>query len=143
MDGTEGVFSQLSNRFARYQRPEDYIDAGHCDECREHFEELANVLVTDLSKEHVGDGAWDPTCFLTPPAFRYYFPGLARIAEQDRDWLEMLLPRLTIHYVDDFDPGDRELVRRLLEHWWEDEATSEWLRLAIESVLQQYARSRG
>jgi hypothetical protein len=128
----------VDQHFARYERPNEYIDATHCCECAEHYEELRDVTVGQLTKEHVGDGAWDPTCFLTTEGFRYYFPALVRIASADRDWIEMLAPRLVRHYADCFSTEDRRLVRLLLEAWWADEATPEWTRLAIERALDHY-----
>lgn len=129
----DDVLDEVRAHFGRYSRPDDFIDAAHCCECAEHYAELADVTVDDLAKEHVGDGAWDPTCFLTSEGFRYYFPGLARIATEDRDWLEMLLPRLSGHYVECFSAEDLALVQRLLDEWWLDEGTSEWTRDAISN----------
>ena len=121
-----------------YEHPIDFINASHCCECAEHFEELRGVSVDELRKEHVGDGAWDPTCFLTPGGFRYYLPGMCRIATEDRQWLEMLAPRLSLWYVDSLDAADREVVKTLLEAWRLDGATPEGPRLAVERALDHY-----
>jgi hypothetical protein len=139
---TRPILHEIAHHFARYTRPDDYIDRTHCCECAEHYAELLDVTVDDLRKEHVGDGAWDPTCFLTPGAFRYYFPAMARIADEDRGWIEMLAPRLSLWYVDSFDDSDRDLVRRLLEEWWGDPQTPEWTRLAVERALDHYPDRR-
>jgi hypothetical protein len=138
MADPDRLLEEVRVHFAQYPRPDGYINAGHCCECAEHYAELLDVPVDALAKEHVGDGAWDPTCFLTPEGFRYYFPALARIAEADRDWLEILTPRLSLWYVDAFTPDDRAFVRRLLEHWWLDDDTAEWTRLAVERALDHY-----
>ncbi len=134
----ESLLEEILLHFARYERPADYIDAAHCDECAEHYEQLLHVPVGALTKEDVGDGGWDPTAVLTTEGFRYYFPALARIATADRDWIESVAPRLSLWYVDCFDTADRELVRRLLEAWWLDEETPEWTRLAVERALDNY-----
>jgi hypothetical protein len=136
-DGTD-LLAQVREHFAQYARPDDHIDRSHCCECAEHYAELLDVPVDALAKDHVGDGAWDPTCFLTADAFRYYFPGMARIAESDRWWLEILAPRLSLWYVDTFSPADRALVKRLLEHWWADEDTPDSVRLGLERALDHY-----
>jgi len=132
------ALARLADRFSKYERPLDFINASHCCECAEHFAALLDVPVGQLRQEHVGDGAWDPTCFLTPDAFRYYLPGMCRIATADRYWLEMLAPRLSLWYVDSLDATDRVALKKLLEAWWLDEATPEGPRLAVERALDHY-----
>jgi hypothetical protein len=138
MPGSEEILDEIRTHFARYERPKDYIDRAHCCECEEHYLELLDVPVDALTKDHVGDGAWDPTCFLTSEGFRYYFPGIAGIADEDRYWIDILAPRLSLWYVDCFNDEDRDLVRRLLEHWSLDGQTPDWPRLALERALDHY-----
>ncbi len=138
MPGSTDILDEIRIHFARYSRPDDYIDRAHCCECEEHYLELLDVPVDALSKEHVGDGAWDPTCFLTSDGFRYYFPGMARIADADRFWIDIFASRLALWYVDSFSAEDRVLVRRLLEHWWLDDGTPDWERLALQRALDHY-----
>jgi hypothetical protein len=138
MASNDELLARIAEHFARYARPDDYIDRGHCCECAEHYDELLDVPVEALAKDHVGDGAWDPTCFLTAGAFRYYFPGMARVADEDRWWLEILGPRLSLWYVDAFSAEDRVLVKEILEAWWADDATPDGPRLAVERALDHY-----
>jgi hypothetical protein len=138
MTELESLTRQIEERFAAYPRPVDYIDQDHCDECAEHYQTLLDVAPADLTKDHVGDGAWDPSCFLTADAFRHYFPGLARIAVADRGWLAMLAPRFGLWYVDSFDTGDRRLTRRWLEALWLDPGTDERQREDIELALSYF-----
>lgn len=138
MASSAELLQLIAEHFAQYARPDGYINAAHCCECAEHYGELLDVPVEALAKEHVGDGAWDPTCMLTADAFRYYFPGMARIADEDRWWIEILAPRLSLWYIDSFSPADRALVKELLECWWADQATPDGPRLAVERALDHY-----
>ena len=138
MTELESLARQIEVRFAAYRRPENYINRDHCDECAEHYETLQDVSALELNKEHVGDGAWDPSCFLTADAFRHYFPGLIRIAMDDREWLSMLAPRFGLWYVDSFDSRDRQLARQWLEALWLDTDTDESQRVDIELALSYF-----
>lgn len=138
MPDLESLARQIEERFAAYPRPADYIDRDHCDECAEHYETLLHLPPAELTKDHVGDGAWDPTCFLTADGFRHYLPGMLRIALADRDWLAMLAPRFGLWYVDSFDAGDRQLVRQWLEALWLDPGTSDAQRGDVELALSYF-----
>jgi hypothetical protein len=137
------ILAAVVRHFGQYQRPEDFIDRGHCCECDEHYNELLGVPVDALTHEHTGDGAWDPTAFLTPDAFKYYFAGLARIADGDRHaWLDQFLMRFAVHFTDSFSPEDWAITEQLLEYWWLDESLSEFQRDGLERALDVCRRGR-
>lgn len=138
MSNLESLARQIEERFATYARPDDFINRNHCDECAEHFETILDVSPAELTKDHVGDGAWDPTCFLTADGFRHYFPGMVRIAMEDRHWLAMLAPRFGLWYVESFDASDRLLVRQWLEALWLDAATNDEQRRDVELGLSYF-----
>lgn len=139
MSQPASILEEIRDHFARYDRPADYIDRAHCCECEEHYIELLDVTVDSIGYVHVENPGWDPTCFLSPAGFRHYFPGLARIADGHPDhFLEALAMRLSGHYVELFTAEERDLVRRLLEHWWTFEDISEWDRRAVERALGHY-----
>jgi hypothetical protein len=132
----EPIPAMVARHFSRYERPADFINRYHCDECAEHFETLLNLPVDDLTYGHVGDGAWDPTCMLTPDGFRYYFPGIARIADQERAvGVDILVRRLALHYTDTFGRDDWLIIQELLGHWWLDERLSQFDRDGLERGL--------
>lgn len=133
------IIQQIADHFAKYPRPDNFINRHHCDECEEHYQELLDVRVDQISYTHVENQGWDPTCFLSPDAFRYYFPGLVRIANQHRqDWLPVLVSRLGLHYVGTFSPEDRALVKGLLEYWRLCKDLSEGDQTDIGWVLETY-----
>ena len=53
---------------------------GHCEECAEHEAAMQAVTPESVSLEQVGNPGWDPVCYLTDEAWRYFMPGLARLA---------------------------------------------------------------
>lgn len=139
MDTPPDLLNEIRQHFSRYARPADFIDRGHCCECEEHYQELIGTTAETIAYEHVQNAGWDPTCFLSPGGFRYYFPGLARIADQHReDFLEALVMRLNGHFDQLFTESERSLVGRLLEAWWLDETISDWNRAAVEQALTRY-----
>lgn len=134
----EAIIEEIQAHF-QYPRPDDYINRYHCSECEEHYQELLNVPVEKLEYAHLENQGWDPTCFLSPDGFRYYFPALARVADQNRQvWLPVLVNRLGLHYVQTFSPQDRALVKRLLEYWWLCEDLEEGDRTDIGRVLETW-----
>jgi hypothetical protein len=135
----QDIIREIQTHFSQYKRPENYINRFHCQECEEHYQELLEVSADQISYTHVENPGWDPTCFLSPDAFRYYFPGLVRIAEQHRqDWLPTLVGRLGVHFVDSFSREDRALVKRVLEYWWLCEDITEWDRTDMGRVLETW-----
>lgn len=135
------ILERIQAHFAQYGRPPDYINRHHCSECEAHYQELLEVPVEKIEYRHVENPGWDPTCFLSSEGFRYYFPGLARIADQHReDWLGVLVSRLGGWQVESFSAEDRALVRALLEQWFLCEDVSEWDRTDIGRVLETHYR---
>jgi len=139
MPEDSSLLEQIQAHFAQYTRPGDYINRHHCQECAEHYQELLDVPVEQLEYVHVENPGWDATCFLSSQGFRYYFPALARIADQNRQvWLAVLVNRLGLHCVESFSQEDRVLVKRLLEYWWRYEDIDEWDRTDIGRVLETW-----
>ena len=140
MDDGHAILEELRTQFASYSRPDDFIDRRHCCECEEHYAELLDVPVEAFEYAHVENQGWDATCFLTPDAFRYYFPALARVAQENPlDWMQALVMRLPLHYTDSFSPHDCALTVRLLEHWWTRSDLDEATRHAIAGALRALA----
>jgi hypothetical protein len=139
VDTPPDLLDEIREHFSQYVRPADFIDRGHCDECAEHYQELVDATAETITYEHVENPGWDPTCFLSPGGFHYYFPGMARIADQHRDdFLEAFVMRLNGYFDALFTATERRLVRRLLESWWLDDSLSDWNRGAVEQALARY-----
>lgn len=64
--------------FGKARRPKHFTSL-HCDECIEHDEEMRPFNNDTLTLKPLGHPGWNPICFLTPEAFRYFMPGLIRI----------------------------------------------------------------
>jgi hypothetical protein len=139
MDDRSVILAEIRRQFAPYERPTDFIDGNHCCECAEHYAELEDVPVDDIDYRHVANAGWDPTCFLTPEAFRHYFPGLARIAEEHpEDFMLTLVMRLPVHFAESFSADDRAVVGRLLESWWLRDDLDELTRNHIEHAIELF-----
>lgn len=78
--------------FARVPRPEEFIRGTcHCDECLEHDLTLAAHTPASITLEELGNPGWDPMCFASDHAFRYYMPALIRLAFADEYYVDQLL----------------------------------------------------
>jgi hypothetical protein len=100
-------------------RPERFVrDPTHCEECIEHEATLAGATPETISLAEVGSLSWDPLCFAADEAFRYFMPGLARLAfgEGDAYYLDHLLFHLETGRTDTFTPSQKRAVRTLLDH---------------------------
>lgn len=112
------MLDEIVDHFSRYERPENFIDKDHCIECSDHFEELRNVPASELRYEHVQNAGWDPTCFLTPKAFKHYFGVMAQIANENKeDWLYIFLGKIHKDFLLEFSGEDIHLCEKLLDYW--------------------------
>jgi hypothetical protein len=84
----EEVLTEITSAFAGCPRPDHFTNYRHCCECYEHDELLRSRTRDDLGMADVGSEAWDPICFVSPEAFAYLMPALARLAlgPQDAQW---------------------------------------------------------
>jgi len=65
--------------FGHETRPEHFTNHRHCCECAEHDATLQAHTPQTITLAELGSPAWDPVCFMTDVAFRYYFPALVRL----------------------------------------------------------------
>ncbi|NVK40145.1 MAG: hypothetical protein HWE39_02810 [Oceanospirillaceae bacterium] len=75
-------------------RPAQFGNARHCCECAEHEATLQRQDPRGIGLEELGSPAWDPLCYCSDEAFRYFFPALVRLALDPHDecyYLDQLL----------------------------------------------------
>lgn len=65
--------------FADAPRPEHHTNYEHCEECREHDDLMRSRELDTLELADVDNPGWNPVCFLSAEAFRYWFPAFARL----------------------------------------------------------------
>src|SRR5262245_34056490 len=111
-------FEIVNEAFATSRPARIVRDPHHCEECHEHEATLARVTPESISLTEVGSPAWDPICFITDEAFRYFMPGLARLAlgTGDRYYLGQLLFHLEYGRLDTFSTAEKRAVLALLDH---------------------------
>ena len=78
------LIQQVRELFGHVPRPTEFTNAQHCCECAEHNELLQSHNPDSIGYRELGSPAWDPVCFTTIPAFKYYFPALVRLAIEGR-----------------------------------------------------------
>lgn len=66
--------------FESFNKPLLATDINHCDECRDHNEEVNGASRRELSPEQIGTVCWGISSFLTPQAMGYYIPRLIELA---------------------------------------------------------------
>jgi len=69
-----------AKRLFRVPRPAHFTDFTHCCECQEHDETLAGADIDTIGLAELGNPGWDPICFATPEARKYYLPALVRLS---------------------------------------------------------------
>jgi hypothetical protein len=74
------VLAGICRAFADVPRPERFTDGRLSSERAEHEETLRAHTPDTISLEDVGNAGWDPICFVTIDGFKYFMPGLARLA---------------------------------------------------------------
>ena len=74
--------------FSAFKKPLAATDIDHCEECRDHNNEVNGADRRMLQPEQIGTVCWGISGFLTPEAMGYYIPRfieLAVNAVSDRD----------------------------------------------------------
>ncbi len=126
MHGDDEVLRQVQGAFAHCERPEHFTDYEHCPECAEHDALLLSRDNESLRIDDVGNECWDPLCFVNSDGFKYFFPGLARLAlaepTYEHGWYPQQLLFHLLHGGDTnphfrcFDARQRMAVLKLLRH---------------------------
>src|SRR5688572_10438111 len=78
------ILAMMRAAFADVERPEHFTNHEHCDECFEHDVLLRSRDIDTLSRDDVGDGAWDPITMSSNQGFAHYIPALARLGLMDQ-----------------------------------------------------------
>ncbi|RJG36505.1 hypothetical protein [Motilimonas pumila] len=137
--------------FSTFDKPLVATKVDHCDECRDHNDEIGGVNCRDLSPEQIGTVCWGISSFLTQEAMGYYIPRLIELAvtaEDDKHgtpYMCSFINQIGLSSSSDqfalFSKAQRLAVRdtlfilkdtymdTLIEHCWEDEidgAITQW-----------------
>jgi hypothetical protein len=123
LDSTE-LIEKIRLQFGGVIRPEHFTDHNHCCECAEHDETLRDHTVESIGMTELGNPGWDPICFATDEAFRYYFPALVRLTlegTEQSDYTDQFLFHITYDGEQNrrwksFNDEERRLVVALLEY---------------------------
>lgn len=70
----------IYNLFSNFGKPEMATDVNHCQECRDHNDEIAGADRKDLTPGQIGTVSWGISPFLTPEAMGYYLPRFIELA---------------------------------------------------------------
>jgi hypothetical protein len=118
---TDRISVEIDRAF-RNERPARMVrNPDHCDECAEHEETMQAVTPETVSLDRVGSSAWDPVCYLTDEAYRYFMPGFARLAlgRGDGYYLDQFLFHLESGRVACLNEEQCRAVANLLDHLYE------------------------
>ncbi len=113
------VLADIDRVFGDLPRPEPLCrNPNHCCECAEHEEVLQSVTPQTIGLEQVGSPAWDPICYVSDAGFRYFMPGLSRLAlgSGDAYYLDQFLFHLDSGRVDILNEEEKKAVAQLLDH---------------------------
>jgi len=117
----DGILAAIDEAFG-CERPAQMVrNPGHCDECAEHEVTMQAVTPETVSLDQVSSPAWDPVCYLTDEAWRYFSPGLARLAlgRGDGYYLDQFLFHLESGRVECLDARQCRAIATLLDHLYE------------------------
>jgi hypothetical protein len=95
------LIDAVRHAFGAEPRPEHFTNYRHCCECVEHDALLASRDLDSLRLEDVNNAGWDPICFATAEAFRYYLPALVRLVFESATTEDWYLPQLLFHLIVD------------------------------------------
>jgi hypothetical protein len=137
--------------FETFEKPELATDISHCEECRDHNDEVNNANRRDLSPEQIGTVCWGISAFLTPQAMGYYIPRLIELAvtgQNDKEgspYMCLFINQIGLNseslQFSEFSIEQRQAVHKslvflktthiskLIEHGWEndiDTAINQW-----------------
>jgi hypothetical protein len=107
-------FSGIDAAFGHLPRPEHFTNHQHCCECFD-ADRFFQALTPSTFALVAEPPETLPISFLTPDAFRYFMPGLMRMAAREgREYcLGAILFQLEFR-LDTFTAGEREAVRDML-----------------------------
>lgn len=115
------LLSRIAEVF-QCERPTRMVrNPGHCDECAEHDDTMRSVTPDSISLTQVGSPAWDPVCFLNDEAWRYFMPGLTRLAlgHGEDYYLDQFLFHLASGRIEALDAAQCTAVSALLDQLYE------------------------
>jgi hypothetical protein len=121
----EEIKAGVARAFADVPRPERFTPREHCEECAEHDETLRRFDPDTIGLEQLGNPGWDPMCYVSPEAFRYYFPALVRLALDSGGGPHSYLSSFLFHVLHDgennlgfrhFTRPQREATLAVLRH---------------------------
>jgi hypothetical protein len=111
--------------FSDVERPMDFTEKDHCEECEEHNEIMNKATLRGLTATDMGGLGWSPLSFLTPEAFAYFMPRLLELGlngeldKHNEPFLFHLLLNLTpterLDRFADFSPAQCRAVLEILE----------------------------
>lgn len=141
------LLDKAQRLFGDAPRPEHFTDHRHCCECAEHDETFRVHTPATIGLSELGSPAWDPVCFATDPAFRYFFPALVRLAwagTGDTYYLGQFLFHLRADGRRNsrwkaFSVEQRRFVVELLEAFLEERAAEIENNLDTDSLLEAIA----
>ena len=146
-----GFVENTYKLFETFEKPEFATDINHCEECRDHNDEINNSDRQDLSPEQIGTVCWGISSFLTPQAMGYYIPRFIELAvtgQNDKDgtpYMCLFINQIGLHseslQFSKFSIEQRQAVYKsliilktehintLIEHCWEHDigtAINQW-----------------
>lgn len=146
-----GFVESTYQLFKAFEKPESATDIEHCEECRDHNDEINNANRRDLSPEQIGTVCWGVSSFLTPQAMGYYIPSFIELAvtgQNDKEgspYMYLFINQIGLNaeslQFSEFSVEQRQAVHKsliilktkymstLLEHCWEndiDTAITQW-----------------
>ena len=129
--------------FADTARSEHFSDYTHCCECAEHDSTFQAHTPDSIGLNALGNPSWDPVCFATDEAFKYFFPAMVRLAlDGTRD--SYYVGQFLFHLIGDgprprrwaaFSGDQRKLVVDVLETLLEQRADEIERNLDGDSIL--------
>jgi hypothetical protein len=133
------VLAAIRRAFADVPRPERFTDCRHSSDRDEHEETLRAHTPDTISLEQVGNAGWDPICFVTIEGFKYFMPGLARLA-LGRGYIAEFLFQLNDDRIAGFTNDQRLATLDLLE-FIRDEVPDEVEKWMAEDELKNRIRA--
>lgn len=89
--GKYTVLAAIDQAFGSIPRPEIMTrNPHHCDECEEHERVMKGVTPLNITLKEIGNPGWDPVCYVTDEAYRYFMPGFVRLIFSD-DYLDQFI----------------------------------------------------
>jgi hypothetical protein len=135
------VLVAIRRAFADVPRPEQFTDCRHRSDRAEHEETLRAHTPDTISLEQVGNAGWDPICFVSIEGFKYFMPGLARLALA-RGYIAEFLFQLNDDRIAGF-TGEQRLATLQLLELVRDEMSDEVEKWMVEDELKDRIQALG